>query len=447
MVDENRTSKQIAKIIALPALLAISLLAARLVMQAKTGIRMSAPIELNKSGLSVSMPSGNSWKSQDKWSFEDSSFVVSSSFSARSIADRSYAQCRYLLAGKEDTPKERLMQEYSQTKLVETGRITADNLAVNWASINTDSGIEIILGVCDLADGRQLEIEVLQPADEPGLAKEIFEKIAKSIRFSDNGLLRQGIRLIGEIRNEGPNIVPADGPGKQPTSLFTISDSHDKIIGFMMDVMVTAGADGEANINAADYYYLRGTVADEQVSYFRGTTDLRQFNWRVETISRRGPQGLEMSADTGVLTVRKLRSGSPFSRRTGKETGEYELGETAVPDIVLEPVFTKMLNSDSPAVIIDIIKSDGTIAPAYIEKIPGTKEQTDSNCIRMDWLDGRNFWQKIYYDDSKKPVKIVLTQENIYTFNRSDANEIASLFPERAALISGKKQLLDRESP
>jgi hypothetical protein len=44
-------------------------------------------------------------------------------------------------------------------------------------------------------------------------------------------------------------------------------------------------------------------------------------------------------------------------------------------------------------------------------------------------------------------VKIVLGQESTYTFNRSDANEIARIFPERANLVSDKKQLLDRESP
>jgi hypothetical protein len=41
MVDENKTPKHIAKTIALPALLVISLLAARLVMHSKTGLRMS----------------------------------------------------------------------------------------------------------------------------------------------------------------------------------------------------------------------------------------------------------------------------------------------------------------------------------------------------------------------------------------------------------------------
>ncbi len=85
--------------------------------------------------------------------------------------------------------------------------------------------------------------------------------------------------------------------------------------------------------------------------------------------------------------------------------------------------------------------------PVYIEKISPAENQADSNCIRIEWLDGRNYWQKTYYDESKKPVKIELWQDNPYTLNRSDANEIARLFPERASLVNDKKQLLERESP
>ena len=442
MVDENKTGKQIAKTIALPALLVISLLAARLVMQSKTGIRMSAPIELNRSGLSVSMPSGNGWQCKEKWSFENSFFNISSVFAVSGLNDRSYAQCRYLLAAGEETPAERLDQEYSGKKLVATGQSTEGNLTANWATINTDSGVEIILGVCELADGRQLEIEVLQIESEQNTAKDIFEKIFKSIRFSDNGLLRAGARLISDIRNEGLDIAHDNDSS---ASFFTIANAHNKIIGFTMDAMALVRTDANTTINAADYYYLRGTVSDEQVSYFRGDTDLRQFNWRVETNSRTGRKGIEMTADSGMLTVRRLRAGSPFDKRTGKGTGEYELGETAVPDIVLDPILAKALDINEQAVIIDIIRSDGAVMPVYIEKSPPSKDRTDSNSVRLEWLDGRNYWQQIYYDSSKKPEKIMLGQETTYTLNVSDANEITKLFPERANLVHDKSPLINRD--
>jgi hypothetical protein len=437
MVDENKTGKHIARTIAMPALLVISLLAAKLVMHSKTDIRLSAPIELSRSGLSLSMPSGNGWKCEEKWTYEDNVFSTSSVLVAGGAANRSYAQCRYLLATRAGTPQERLDEEYAEAKVIETGQITADQLTVNWASVNTDAGVEIILGVCELAGGRQLEIEVLQTAEEQGLAQQVFEKIVKSIRFSDNGLLQAGARLINglDIARDNDSSV----------SFFTIADPHNNIIGFTMDAMALVRTDANTTINAADYYYLRGTVSDEQISYFRGDANLRQFTWRVETNSRIGSKGIEMTADSGVLTVRRLRAGLSVNRRTGRETSEYELGETAVPDIILDPVLTKVMDSNGQAVIIDVIRSEGIITPAYIEKMPPAKGQTDSNSVRMEWLDGRNFRHQAYYDNSKKLVKILLEQKSTYTLNRSDPNEIIKLFPERADYVSDKHQILDRK--
>jgi hypothetical protein len=255
-------------------------------------------------------------------------------------------------------------------------------------------------------------------------------------------LLQAGIRLISDIRNKGLDIAPDDDSS---VSFFTIADSHDKIIGFTMDAMELVRTDANATISAGDYYYLRGTVSDEQVSFLRGGADLQQFNWRVETSSRMGSKGIEMTADSGILTVRKSRAGLSVNRRAGRETGEYELGETAVPDIILGPVLTRVLDSNERAVIIDVIRSDGIIAPAYVEKMPPAKGETDGYSVRMEWLDGRGYWQQTYYDSSKKEVKITLGQENTYTLSSVDANEIIRIFPERANLVRDKNQILDRK--
>jgi hypothetical protein len=444
MANDNKTVQHITRTIALPALLVISLLTARLVMYSKTGktnLRLSAPIELNRSGLSVSMPSGNGWQCKEKWTFKNNFFYVLSIFGS-GLKDTSYVQCRYLLAPDEKTPREQLSSDFPRIKLIVTGQLTENNLIVNWASTNTDSGGEIILGVCELADGRQLEIEILQGASEQNPAKDIFEKIAKSIRFSDNGLLHAGTRLISNIRAQGLDIAAGDS-NKMPSSMFTIADSYNKTIGFAMDAMVFVKKETNITINAADYYYLRGTVPNVQVGFFRGSIDLRQFVWQEEISSRTDKKGTKMTADSGKLNIRRLRTGSLFDRRSRSDTDEYELGETAVPNIVLEPILTNALDSNEQAFIIDIISSDGNVIPVYLEKSPPPGDQMYSNSIRLEWLDGHGYWQQNYYKDSKIPIKIVLKQESIYTFNRTDANEIAAIFPEQADLVNGKIQLLD----
>ena len=239
-------------------------------------------------------------------------------------------------------------------------------------------------------------------------------------------------------------ILAGDADGRT-VSLFAVVDPHGRTIGFTMDAMAAIQTDANTTINAADYYYLREPVPDEQVSFFRGSADLRQFTWRVETSSRMGSKGIEMTADSGVLTVRRLRAGLSVNRRAGRETSEYELGEATVPDIVLGPVLTRVLDSNEQAVIIDVIRSDGIITPAYVEKMPPAKGQTDSNSVRMEWLDGRGYWQQTYYDSSKKATKIMLGQESTYTLSPADANEIMKIFPERANLVRDKNQILDRK--
>ena len=445
MVNDNKTRRNTTEKVALAVLLVISLLVARLVIHLRAGIRLSAPIELSRSGLSLSMPSGNGWKCEEKWTYENNVFSASSILVVGGATNRSYAQCRYLLATRAGTPQERLDEEHAETKTIETGQITADQLTVNWASINTDAGIEIILGVCELAGGRQLEIEVLQTEIEQGLAKQVFEKIVKSIRFSDNGFLQAGARLLSEIRDEGAKGVLAGDADGRTVSLFAVVDPRGRTIGFTMDAMAAIQTDANTTINAADYYYLREPVPEEQVSFFRGGADLRQFTWRVEASSRVGSKGIEMTADSGVLTIRRSRAGLSVNQRTGRETSEYELGEATVPDIILGPVLTRVLDSNEQAVIIDVIRSEGIITPAYVEKTPPAKGQTDSNSVRMEWLDGRGYWQQTYYDSSKKATKIMLGQESTYTLSPADANEIMKIFPERANLVRDKNQILDRK--
>ena len=367
MVNDNKTRRDTTEKVALAVFLVISLLVARLVIHLRAGIRLSAPIELSRSGLSLSMPSGNSWKCEEKWAYENNVFSASSILVAGGATDRSYAQCRYLLATRAGTPQERLDEEHAEAKTIETGQITADQLTVNWASISTDAGIEIILGVCELAGGRQLEIEVLQTAEEQGLAKQVFEKIVKSIRFTDNGFLQAGARLLSEIRDEGVKGVLAGDADGRTVSLFAVVDPSGRTIGFTMDAIAAIQTDANTTINAADYYYLREPVPDEQVSFFRGGADLRQFTWRVEANSRTGSKGIEMTADSGALTVRRSRAGLSVNQRTGRETSEYELGEAVVPDIVLDPVLARVLDSNGQAVIIDVIRSEGIITPAYVE--------------------------------------------------------------------------------
>jgi hypothetical protein len=458
MAVGNRTGRNIAEKTALFAIFIISLLTAWLVTEMRSVIRLSAPIELSRCGLSVSMPSGNGWQCEKKWIYDGDSFALSSVLAVGGGTSRSYARCRYLLAAQKSTLQERFEQEASAVggELLQTGRQTVEQLVVDWAKIEgsvpgkvkrqgRQQGrsqmtisiepvpFEMIFGVCELGGGRRLEVEIFQTADERELLQEVFELIAKSIRFSNDGLLEAGIGLVKEVRDSAPRNIKESGSEGRPI-FFVITDARGKSIGFTMDVTVVSQADANSEIKAASYYYSRGTAADEQISLFRGDLPFDKFTWRAESSSRAGRKGTEITAAEGILMVRKLQGGG--------EESEYALGGAAVPDIVIEPVLVKMLDSDLKAVIIDVIRPDGTIAPVFVEKMD---QQADSNALRVELLDGRGIWQQIYYDSSKKPIKIIIEQEETYTLRRADSDEIEKMFPERADLIRDRSRLLDHE--
>ncbi len=452
MVERNKTKRYIAEKIALLVILVISLLAARLVVGLRAVIRLTVPIELSRSGLSISMPQGNGWRCNGKWVYDDDSYTLNSVFAVRAGSVRSYARCRYLLArqtaggqarqttdgqaSQEHTPQQRFDEEAAAVggEVVETGRMNAgeagaeeSKLVVDWARISGDDGLEIILGVCGLAGGRQLEIEVFQARGEQGLAQNIFERIVKGVQFNNNGLLQAAARVVSELRDTGLSDIPDDN---QP-NFFILSDANGRAIGFTMDVMEVL-ADEEPALRAASYFYGRGLAANEEAGFFHGDITFSRFDWRViENSPRTGRKVIEMSADSGVLTVRKSGPG-------GKEK-EYALGKAAVPDIVLEPVLQELLGNGPREIVIDVIRPEGNIVPVYIEKI----NQADSNSIKLEVLDGHGYRQQIYYDDAKQPTKIVLEQDGTYTLNRATAEQIAKTFPERADLVL--KQDLSRE--
>jgi hypothetical protein len=439
-MTNSKTSKIATEKIAFAAVLIISLVAAQLVINLRSFVRLSAPIELSKSGLAVSMPRGGAWRSDYKWKFDGNGFTINSSFNAGTNIGRLYANCRYKLSEKETTPQERFSEYASllNSEPVETGQISIKGLVVDWAKIG-DAGkqmssapFEIMFGVCRLPEGRFLEIEVLATGDEKDLAQNIFNAIIQSVRFTDNGLLKAGIQIVSDCRNEG--LAKAlDGREKQ-VSLFILTDASNRPIGFTMDAFMgepntdtqrSTGPASESEIEAASYFYKKDRVAEEEVGYLRTNNAFTEFSWRVGNRAIR----LEMSANDQNLIIQ------------GQDTEkQYTLSQAAVPEIIADQVLRTFLDSNQNAILIDVITSNGTISPLYAEKIEPADD--GNQVINVELLNGHGIRQQIYYDSSKNPIKTVFEQDGVLT--RSTAEEIAKLFPERANLVLNHDKLLNR---
>jgi hypothetical protein len=186
--------------IALLGLFVVSLLIARMIVVSKSAILLSEPIQLTRSGLSVSMPQGNGWKSDNQWRSYEDSYFIRSSFTLGTRNPTAKAQCSYI-AVTEITDLQRLFEQKASDvkgEIVNVGQIYKDTLAFDWALIeNRKISLTFIFGTAKLSHNRRLDIEVQQIMSNPALndsemAERVFKQIVTNLNFEENQLLVSG---------------------------------------------------------------------------------------------------------------------------------------------------------------------------------------------------------------------------------------------------------------
>ena len=181
--------------IALLGLFIVSLLIAQMIVVSKSAILLSEQIPLTDTGLSVSMPQGNGWKSEKKWSFDEKGSSIRSIFALGSRNPSAEAHCRYVKAN--ETTNLQGLFEYKafevKGEIVKVEQIYNDTLTFDWALIeNTKISLIFIFGTAKLPHNRRLDIEVKQTMNDPEMAERVFKQIVKNLNFEENRLLVSG---------------------------------------------------------------------------------------------------------------------------------------------------------------------------------------------------------------------------------------------------------------
>ncbi len=175
--------------IALLGLFIVALLIAHIIVVSKSALVFSEPITLTNSGLSVSMPAGNGWKSEKKWKYHEKAFSLSSNFALGSSRPTAWAQCRYLLAAEPTTPQMRFEQKALEVegRIVKMDQMRIDTLIIDWALIEKpQTSFSFIFGTANLPNNHQLDIEVHQVMGDTEMAERTFKGIVKTLSFKDN---------------------------------------------------------------------------------------------------------------------------------------------------------------------------------------------------------------------------------------------------------------------
>ncbi len=199
--------------IALLGLFIVSLLIARMIVVSRSAILLSEPIKLPRSGLSVSMPEGNGWKSDKQWRYYEDVFSLRSSFAIGTKNPTAVARCVYIPATGTADIQSLFEQKALDAKgeIVKEDRITKDTLTFDWAYIeNPKESIIFIFGTARLSYNRRLDIEVWQVMNDPGMAESAFKKIVQNLIFEENQLeenplIETGSKTITQIKSKGIN--------------------------------------------------------------------------------------------------------------------------------------------------------------------------------------------------------------------------------------------------
>jgi hypothetical protein len=452
--------------------IAVLLIASLLVIW-RSAIVLSEPIELNCAGLSVCIPTGAGWQSENRWKYQQNAFTLDSFFNPGSGSITTMVSCRYQLAATKAAPEALFDEKASEvrgSKIVKTGQIEmgktgsssakdAQNSsipAIDWAHIKgSKTPFDTFFGVAQLPNNRRLDIEVYQDTGDTNLAEKIFKSVTENLKFTDNQLLEAGSKIVAEIKGKGLDsflasvgnkLAPSGAEAGQEwnrETFFLIKDARERTIGFTMEVL---GSLEPERFGARSFYYIRGQPEQEQVTFFQSGNNLTEFVWKSETSSPGGRNGVEIVSDkNGIMTVKE------FDLQAKEKT--YQISPAAIPDVFGEFILGQMLDTNEMEILVDIIEPDGKITPALVSRTdahsPAVLQSQNSEAdvavgetvyvFKMEFLDGRGFSEQVYLDGRRRISRMLLQQESTYTFERTDAENILREFPEQGSYILQKK--------
>lgn len=435
MMTAYPTKRYSADKIVFLGLFVLSLLIAHLIISSRAKVILTDPIELPHTGLSISMPNGNGWKTQGKWEYHGDSFSLASQFLILPTVKGTGIRCTYRLAAVDVTPEKRLEQKASelQATITDRGVFSAYGLDVRWAYIeNPQIMLAGIVGTAVLPQGRVLDINILHQTIDSKSAREVFEKVVKSINFEDNKLLHAGAQIVREIKLTGIDYFLNRS---KPQNFFLINNAKNKPIGFTTDV-ITHTADAHPNIQAASHLYYATKYSIEEISFLQSDNNLAGLKWKTETRGRQVTGGSEIVFDpNGLMTV------TTFSHRTNKQL--FRPTAAAIPEIFLEMLFTQMLYETRKKVIVDFIDPQGRIIPTLIERMDTKKE--NEVIFALEFLNDPALAQQIYLDNMGQIERSVLIHKKIVV-NRVPAEDVIALFPQRAQYLLKQKNPFEQKT-
>jgi hypothetical protein len=182
MSDASTIRKLGGDKIALLGLFVAALLTARLVVGLRSALVLSEPILLRGTGLSISVPMGNGWRSEGKWGARDD---LSSFLFLGGSQPTAWVICQYMATAETTTPRMRFEQEADEVDGdIEINEMRTDMLIFEWARVKGQKRLLTkFLGTAILPDNGQLNIEVMETTGDAEQAEQVFKSVVESVNL------------------------------------------------------------------------------------------------------------------------------------------------------------------------------------------------------------------------------------------------------------------------
>jgi hypothetical protein len=242
------------------------------------------------------------------------------------------------------------------------------------------------------------------------------------------GPRKAGAKVVAEIKRKG---ITGCFQDRRHRSFFLIKDEANRTIGFTADVFTPSAPPDKPDTQSTALLYMRGPYRKTQLALFQSDDQLSTFSWKTELVSPAGRVAREiLLAEDGVLTI--TQSGQ--STRQG-----YIPGPDSIPDLLLDLVFTQMLEAGYKRVVVDTIDSDGRTIEVVLSQIeakgPGPLSRRPEYELNVIRLDGSRDSQQVYLDASKQISAILLEQDRTYLLERTTLEDVLTQVPEAAEYI------------
>lgn len=433
--------------VALLVIFAFGLLLSFLVVSARKKIQFSDPLEAPFDGITVSMPSGNGWQSQNKWQYSG----IENAFAIKSVLVQSnvrlaHISWQYNIAAEEKKTEEIISVASStagflkvRTENINIGGLEFTTLIFTSPSKARPDGIEnYYYATARLPFGREIKLEVLAIADAD-FASRIFDSAIKKIKYTEDKRLAIGEDFIKRSKSSGAAALIKRETERTSRRIYLAREyspanaiNASEYQGFTIDVF-SPGKDlrRRGGINASAFNYIDGPVGWIGSGLFSCDRSINNFEWKSKqsSLDKRRETGVEIKYADGVLRCYDVHS---MTDRIIKER-VYNPSPLSIPELFLDSLAAAFLDQNTENALIDIILPDGRIVPAEISKTAiaaSPSMPTAVSAVRFSMYNKHGKYYELLFDQSGKIVGKIEKIGITFELKRTNIKEVIAQFDQ-----------------